>query len=205
MHRQIARVFYYTEILGLGVLTLVLLALFAIQTANYLHVPSTEYFAYIIMTLLVVLSIVFGLLHAIQKLGFLTPIRIYFGVILLLTGGWVFFILPEYFYILASSSLDFWYKVSIYSLPAICVEGGLFTLYTEYIERENDNSNRENTLLSIAFLLYASGAITTNFLVLTNIITPDHQIIITRGILIVSGVIGFSLYRSHTKRKPLSQ
>lgn len=191
------RILNLIEFTGLVVLLLVTIALTRITTIQYLSVWSIEFIVYITMVILIILSIVIGLLHTTNRLGTLTSIRKYFGALLFFVGGSVFFFLTEYLHLFLESRLDFWNKVSIYSLPAICVVGGIFTLYTEIIER-NISRQHEFIITSTLSLMSVLLVVTSNFLVLNNIILQSHYISIVRSVVFSICILGL-LYVQNKK------
>ncbi len=180
------------EIVGVIVLILVLTALTSLGIPLELYRAEAGLFC--IMMLAVAFSILSGLVHIVNIVSWraqhyttiLTEARPVLGVLLVLLGMIAFFGLPQYFYTLADVlTLTFWERVSAYSLPAICVEGGLFTLCSTLLEaQEVYLSRRERTFVLIGMLSSTTIAVAGNFLVLTGVIDIGAQVITARAILV---------------------
>lgn len=187
------------EILGTVVLCLVITALLGLDIASIAGTRELTTVVYI-LALLVTTSIPMAILHITKRLGKYSFYRFWFGFLLLVSGGAVFYFVPSYFYQLLSVDLPFWFKVSIYSLPAICVEGGLFTLFTDFMESERRVTPREYGLLSFAFLLYTAGSVTANFMVILGNLAISHQILFARLIVTAVIVLGGAVIITHRQR-----
>jgi hypothetical protein len=215
MRLKIKKTLEIVEVIGIGVLVLVSLALLDINYSSLLLTPTMQGFTRL-MQILVIVSLIMSPAHLANSIKSETGIksvpvwikrivrvlqkcRTIFGVIILAVGASVFFALPEYFSTLINAPLDFWILVSIYSLPAICVEGGLFTLFTEFLEHERRIKTHEYVWLSVVFLLYIGGSVTANFLVIQGVLTVENQVIFARFIVIASIIIGALVVATHSK------
>lgn len=123
---------------------------------------------------------------------FNTKVLIVLGFTLIGIATFIFFGMPSFFYEIKKLALPYWMLVSVYSLPAICIEGGLMTLFTVFFEKNADNySKRERRLIMSCFILYAVLAFSANFLVIGDIVAIEHQLLFSR--VIIAGVFLFSV------------
>jgi hypothetical protein len=107
------------------------------------------------------------------------------ALLCLAAGGYYFLFYPQYFSQMHSSILSFWYRACLYSLPAICIEGGVLTLVT--VLQESDSqclTTREKKFLYVGFISYAIIAIAVNFMALGNVIQVQTHIAFTKAVLI---------------------
>lgn len=115
------------------------------------------------------------------------------GVTMLCIGGYVFYFVPDFFNIVLPVSMGFWLKVTAYSLPAICIEGGLLTLFTVFRETKLHITSGERDWLQVGFAIYAIIAMSVNFAVILGYMEIAHQIqfsqVILTGTLIITAYI----------------
>ena len=183
------KIFIGIELLGVIVLILVLLGTTAaVQT--HLHLSPSISIAVTVLLTAICCSIPLSLLrifgHRVRP-----QYRVAFGITLIALGSIAVYFIPSYFHTMIGLPLYFWYKVSIFSLPAICIDGGLFTLFTELQESREGLLGREMLLLSVGFICYTVLAVTVNFVVLLMIWNVEHQILFYR-ILIFFTVLIFA-------------
>lgn len=177
MHKKITLAI---EVLGNVILLLVILAVLS---------PSVRLLGnsfLIIVTLSLTGLILIGLISStLRLLGVENrKFNFIFGFLLVIAGSLVFFFIPSFFLRTILLPIDFWYKVSFYSLPAICLEGGLFTLFTTHLASNTDYSNRERKLLVACLVLYLIVGVSANFLALNGIISINHQITFSQIVVI---------------------
>lgn len=111
------------------------------------------------------------------------------GVTMLGIGGYVFYFVPDFFSIVLSVPMGFWLKVTAYSLPAICVEGGLLTLFTVFRETKLHITSGERDWVQVGFAAYAIIAMSVNFAVILGYGEIAHQIQFSQIILTVTLII----------------
>lgn len=183
------KLFIGIELLGVIVLILVLLGTTAALRTS-LELSTSNRIAVTMLLTAICFSIPLSLLHI---LGYKvrSGYRIIFGITLITLGSIAVYAIPSYFHTMIRLPLYFWYKVSIFSLPAICIDGGLFTLFTELQESKEGLYPREVALLSFGFICYTVLAVTVNFVVLLMIWGVEHQIVFYR-ILIFFTVLIFT-------------
>lgn len=169
------KILIFLEILGILVLALVVLAVLN-NLSIYREFPPSNTFGICAMAIGMVVLLITALIRLFrvwnyQWLGFL-------GITLLVIGGYVIYSMPIFFHVAAGLPIPFWNKVIWYTLPAIMIEGGLFTLFIVFVENgtEKKVTSREKKLLSIAFFLYAIFTVTFNFLVLNNLILVQSHV-----------------------------
>ena len=178
----------YLEKIGNLVLLLVFVAI--------IRMPYFEMFSLDYKILIITMSICTGIL-CISSLFrnffniFSKKFLVVLGFILLVQGIIVFYFFTGYFYHTLQLPIPFWYVVSLYSLPAICVEGAIMThfiMFQDFIEKE-----KIKKLFTLLFILYAGFAIGTNFLVLFKIIHVWDHVLFSRVIsiftLLISSII----------------
>jgi len=125
------------------------------------------------------------------------------GLILLIVGGYALVFLPEFFHTMKELPYSYWHRVSLYSMPAICIEGGLFSLFRAYlVYAAARRSTREHGLLFGVFLLYAIIAVAVNFLAINNTISVDNQLLFSRVVLTVSLMMTAVVYRFRNTVSP---
>lgn len=109
------------------------------------------------------------------------------GIALLVMGASIPYLVPEYFHWAVNVHQWYWLRVSVYSVPAICIEGAIFTLFVVLHESGLEHrTEREKLLLTIGFVLYAILTVTANFLSINRVITVDSHILFSK---IVAGVV----------------
>ncbi len=186
------------ELLGICVLILVVLAL---VSTPYFFTSQTLSMTIATSIMAIAISIL-SLTSLIRLVGY-THYRwlVVLGSILIIIGGIVFLFLPEFFWKAVSIPFPFWYRVTFYTLPAICVEGGILTLFTVFMEQGTAHrTSREKILLSILFFLYATTMVTTNFLVIGGFVPVQGHIIFSR--IVLGTVIIISTYMITNHNKP---
>lgn len=116
------------------------------------------------------------------------------GILLLILGASVAYLVPEFFHWAINFDTFYWLVVSIYSIPAICIEGGIFTLFIVFLETSLSNrSKREKYLIVTCFALYATLTVTTNFLTINGVITVDSHILFSRIVSAVAMIVAGSI------------
>ena len=124
------------------------------------------------------------------------------GTALLILGAYVFFMDAGFFGIAATLPLSFWHRVTLYTLPAICVEGGLLTLLTVFLEKAARVPPRERTLVLVMFPLYAVAIIATNFLAVGGIVPVEIHVEFSRIVIIAMVVVISGAYFTVRSRGP---
>lgn len=194
-----------TELLGVSTLVLVLLAASSIPGGIPSQLRHMQEAIYLVLVCTLPMSILSGLWHILEILGArvvyifhpITDARPWYGLLLVILGGAIFWGSPGYFHALATSTnLSFWQQVSAYSLPAICVEGGLLTLYCTLLNQQPLLSRTYKAALATGFLFWTAVAVAGNFLALLGLWgwTVDMQIATTRVVVIVTIVIAAIVY-----------
>ncbi len=167
------------ELIGLCIIVLVLLA-----TRSIPDVVWNSYSFHNSINAMIAGIAILALASIARMFGYMRyNILFIVGVLVLLIGGSVFYFQSSFFSTILPIPMGFWLKVSIYSLPAMCVEGGLLTLFTVFNETRGKIVMRENIMLQIFFLLYAVVTISINFFVIKGYLSTDHQILISRIIV----------------------
>lgn len=171
-----------TEIAGLIVLALVVTAIMGTTLSwktysMYVQIGFILFFVSIIVSFF---SSFFRLTKVWSSYRFLTV----WGIILLVVGAYGLVLIPEFFHSMKDIPYSYWHRVSFYSMPAICIEGGLFNLFRVYSVYARDKRTRnEHYALFVGFLMYAVTAISVNFLAIGNSISVDTQLLFSRIIL----------------------
>lgn len=114
------------------------------------------------------------------------------GVTMLCIGGYVFYFVPDFFNTVLPVSMGFWLKVTAYSLPAICVEGGLLTLFTVFRETKLHITSGDRDWLQVGFPIYAIIAMSVNFAVILGFVEITHQILFSQ--IILTGTLIITMY-----------
>lgn len=184
------KILIFLEILGILVLALVVMAILK-NLSLYREFPPSNAFGICAMVIGMVILLITSLIRLFRVwnykwLGLL-------GITLLIIGGYVIYSMPIFFHIAASLPIPFWNKVIWYTLPAIMIEGGLFTLFIVFIENgtEKKVSSREKQLLSAAFFLYAIFTVTFNFLVLNNLLIVESHVLASQYLFPLIMMIAF--------------
>ncbi len=189
----------FLELLGTVVLILVILAL--ATTPAFFHVGDAMITA---ITIIMMIAItILAITSFVRRYGF-TSYRwlTFLAIMLLIIGGGVFYGLPQFFYGALALRLPFWYRVSLYTLPAICVEGGLLTLFTVFVERGlSHRSSRERMLISVLFVAYAVLTIGANFLVVNRVLSVEAHLALVRWFLAIVAVLFIGILW-HFRNKP---
>lgn len=103
------------------------------------------------------------------------------GIALLIMGASIPYLVPEYFHWAVNVHQWYWLRVSVYSVPAICIEGAIFTLFVVLHESGLEHrTEREKLLLTIGFVLYAILTVTLNFMSINKSITVDFHILFSK-------------------------
>lgn len=109
------------------------------------------------------------------------------GILLLLAGAGIAYSVPMYFHWAVNLNEWYWLRVSVYSIPAICIEGGIVTLFIVLLDTELAKwTKRARLLIVTVFVLYAVFTVTANFLSINRVMTVDSHILFSR---IVSAVV----------------
>lgn len=111
------------------------------------------------------------------------------GTVLLIMGASIPYLVPEYFHWAVNVHQWYWLRVSMYSVPAICIEGAIFTLFVVLHENGLEHrTDREKLLLTIGFVVYATFTVTANFMSINKTISVDSHILFAK---IVAAVVLF--------------
>ena len=123
------------------------------------------------------------------------------GIALLIMGASIPYLVPEYFYWAVNVHQWYWLRVSVYSVPAICIEGAIFTLFVVLHESGLEHRTaREKLLLTIGFVLYAILTVAWNFMSINRSITVDSHILFAK---IIAGIVFvFTLIMIMFHKKP---
>ena len=125
------------------------------------------------------------------------------GIILLIMGASIPYLVPEYFHWAVNIHEWYWLRVSVYSIPAICIEGAIFTLFVVLHENSLGNrTEREKILLTIAFVVYAILTVTFNFMSINKSITVDSHILFSKIVAGVVFVFTMTMIALHEKSSP---
>lgn len=125
------------------------------------------------------------------------------GILLLIMGASIPYIVPEYFHWAVDIHEWYWLRVSVYSIPAICIEGAIFTLFVVLHENSLGNrTEREKILLTIAFVVYAVLTVTFNFMSINKSITVDSHILFAKIVAGVVLVFTMTMIALHEKSSP---
>jgi hypothetical protein len=190
-----------TVIESLGIITLCLVVLGLTQAPwEYIGAQSSVVSLILqgLMALLVGVSIIRSLLKVAG--ASVRPSGVY-GTALLIIGGVMFFVFPSFFTIAyAAPWPHFWILVSYYSLPAIMIEGGLFTIFDALMRtRGAFVSPRERTASMTLIILYLICAVSANFLALTGALSIEHQIWFSRGVVLTMIALLLLLWKKTSK------
>lgn len=172
------RFFQNTERFGALVLFFVILGSIGAFLSNTTSLNNTSFYGIV----LVVCSLIVSVAHQIGKRTSKT--RIFLSGTLLVYAAMVFFINENYLDQVILAKIPFWYLVSIYSLPAIALEGAIFTLLDE-LRVYYKNDFRSQVLIVVLFALYALVAVSTNFAAILGYISIGHQVFFSRTILVL--------------------
>jgi len=191
--------FTFTEYLGIVVLLLILVAF--IRTPQFFSfTPSSMHISMYIMLGGIVLG---GISATLRALGYQTPYRymVLLALVLTLSGGYVFIMLPEYFYIGVALPLSYWHQVSFLTLPAVCIEGGTITLFVALLRHGmHMRSKREEKLMIVFFIIYSTFMISRSFLTLGHVISIENHIMTSR---LMAGIVIFvTIYAIINRNKP---
>lgn len=99
------------------------------------------------------------------------------GIALLLLGAYIPYFDSEYLFWAINLPIEFWFRVSIYSIPAICTEGAAFTLFLAAYKKFPKSFSRKTLLLSIGFIIYAVSTIVMNFLAINYVIPVESHVL----------------------------
>ncbi len=125
------------------------------------------------------------------------------GIALLIMGASIPYIIPEYFHWAVSIHEWYWLRVSVYSVPAICIEGAIFTLFVILHENSLGNrTHREKLLLTIGFVVYAILTVALNFMSINKTITVDSHILFSKVVAGVVLVVALTMIALHEKPSP---
>lgn len=196
-HFTVKKALDSVEAIGVFVLLLVITAIITIslQWENY---SASLYVGFQILFFSVIVSIVssFGRLLGVWRNERFLAV---WGIVLLIIGGGALVFLPEFFHTMKELPYSYWHRVSLYSLPAICIEGGLFSLFRGYLAyAAQKRTIREHQLLFIVFVLYATVAVSANFLAINNTISINEQLLFSRIILGITLLVTLVVYRLRT-------
>lgn len=185
------------EIIGLIVLLLIITAISGMK----IEVHSQPVFVSLIALSVMVIISIFLSIGRILRLTRGIKNLIISGFVLLLSGGLVMIFIPEFFNIMKNIPYSYWHKVSVYSLPAVCIEGGLFNLFQAHVLSSRKTTKRENVFLFSGFLVYAITAVSINFFALSEVVSIKEQLMFSKNILLMTIIISFVVYLKNI-RKP---
>jgi|GEM_PF-2561553 len=181
------------EAVGVIVLFLVLGAVAGMKL-SWSAYPIAVYAGFVIL----VSSIVISLCSSLFRLSGLWSddrFLVLWGIVLLVVGGSAIVLLPEFFHIMKDIPYSYWHRVSVYSMPAICIEGGLFTLFRAYtVYRQKVCTIREQGLLLAGFSVYAVLAVAVNFLAIGAVLSVETQLLFSRIIVGVALIMTVTLF-----------
>ena len=186
------RIFTFIESLGVGILIFVLLGLTKAPW-SVINATTSRYCFFIIEIMIV--SIVVAIIQSIQKIVSGKPYvtyAVWFSLVLFFAAVNMFFIHTNFFMLaLQYHWNNYWVLVSYYSLPAIMLEGGLFTYFQYQIHTSSSVfiSAREKKMFTIGIVAYLFFAISLNFLAISQVISISHQVNFSRMVLIVSSAL----------------
>lgn len=186
---------------AVGVLVLMLILVAFIRTPEFFTLtPSSMHIDMYIMLVGIVLG---GISATARVLGYHAPYRymVLLALILTLSGGYVFLMVPEYFYIGVALPLSYWHQVSFLTLPAVCIEGGTITLFLALLEHGmHMRTKREEIWMIIFFILYSALMISRSFLTLGHVISIENHIMTSR---LMAGIVIFvTVYAIINRNKP---
>jgi hypothetical protein len=125
------------------------------------------------------------------------------GIALLIMGASIPYLVPEYFHWAVNVHQWYWLRVSVYSVPAICIEGAIFTLFVVLHESGLEHRTaREKLLLTIGFVLYAILTVAWNFMSINRSITVDSHILFAKIIAGIVFVCTLIMIMFHKKPSP---
>jgi predicted membrane protein len=187
------KLFKITEIIGILTLGLVVHSLLTHSVEpNILRTVGL-----VLATVSLVTATFYQFLHS----NSFNRVRVALAGFLLLFSGYVFYFSPEYFQYSLGLNLTFWDIVSVYSLPAIALEGAIFTLLDQLSYQYSDKRSRR--LISFMFVFYAFFAVATNFAAIAGTIQISHQILFSRAIwLLVIISTGIYVVRRGSSQEP---
>lgn len=194
------KIFLFLEYLGVFVLALVMISNLGLLDNPELRESFTPslWISMCLMSVAILIAIPISMYRLLKNKGF-DKRRLVFGVILMLIGGVVVYLVPSYFEVALGLEIGFWYKVSIFSLPAICIEGAVFTICTELQHTALSLNNREYRFLNWFFVIYIVGAVSTNFLVINRVWEVVDQVHFYRIFVFLSVLTLSVLYLRHRK------
>lgn len=178
----------FLELLGISVLVLVTSAILVnIQVIK--NFPQSKISIIFAMVVMLVFLLGTSIVRMLGKWNY--DWLSILGVMLFVTGGCVIYFAPVYFTVAIDLPVSFWHKVVWYTLPAVMIEGGIFTMFTVLMENgTHDNLFiREKRLLSVAFLGYAVFTVTFNFLVLNGIFLPEEHVFWSQIVYVIISAI----------------
>jgi hypothetical protein len=178
------------EISGTITLILSILGLTDISTTSWQLLSTATLWCVGIGAALAIISIAITIA---ELTGKHIPVRLRSAqtAILMVFGAIVFFCLPEYLTETKALQENFWAIVSIYSLPAICVEGALFNMFFYH------SNKGDRKIYEYLFTAYATFAVGINFVSLSQVITTDQHILWARLVIIVA-IMAFTIVKSRT-------
>lgn len=188
------------ETIGLFTLIIVILAISNDKRILATTDNITSFYAYFIYVLLIVSAILSALNFYIKNKN-LHLIRKYLGILLFVTGAIGFFFFPDYFYNSISVQMPYWYQATLYTLPAICVEGGIFTLFSLHLlkiknVRKIENENAINSL----FLFYAVVMVGINFFVINKVIDVSIHLLVSKIVILLLIILIIHIDKKHKQK-----
>jgi hypothetical protein len=173
------------ELLGMIVLVFVLLAIAAVNVP-WSQISAQVYYAHQILVAAIIASFTLSLVWLTTRSQPSPKTSLALGIILIAVGAAAVFFVPEYFHTMYAVALPYWFRVSLYSLPAICIEGGMFNLFRGYLSsRKGMHTVREHRLLLAMFIVYATVEVVTNFQAINGTILVSIQITLLRVIVAI--------------------
>lgn len=182
-----------TERIGALTLFFVVLGCFGAFGYNLKTLNSVTFIGF----LLVVSSFTVSVWHQFFARASMTLQRVVLSAMLLLYAAITFFIVGEnFFYEILHADLPFWYLVSVYSLPAIALEGAIFTLIDELAFRHKEKRSQKQA--SFLFVAYAIVAVGANFAAILGYLSISHQLFFSRAVIVLVfiSIISFIVMRN---------
>lgn len=199
MHTSSSIALKALEFFGIVVLCVIVAAI--VTNPALRGMPAQVRIASQVMILLIRILVVTSMVRMLGKTNYrwLTVL----GLTLLITGGLVVYLVPEFFSLMIVLPEPFWAKVSWYALPAVVIEGGILTLFTVLVERGlTRRTSRERWLLGAMFVLYSVFIIAINFLALNGRMSVEGHVFWSR--VVVSLVLVVTVAVLYGYRRALS-
>lgn len=119
------------------------------------------------------------------------------GAVLFALGGMVFFFEEHFFMVALQLDQHFFGRLSMYTLPAICIEGGILTLFTVFLEKHRNQSHKSLRIMRMLFMSYFIIMVTSNFLAVSLLINVSSHIIFSKIMFCSMVIMVFILNKYH--------